>query len=623
MGAPLIQVEDLHCAYPSERGAPIVALDGVSLTVHEGEFVAVLGANGSGKSTLARHLNGLLVPTHGEVRVAGRSTRDPSYLPDVRRTVAMVFQNPDSQIVATTVEEDVAFGPENLGLPRSEVRRRVDAALAATGLAALRDRPPHQLSGGQKQRLAVAGALALQPRCLVLDEATAMLDPTGRQSVLDVVETLRRQGTGVVLITQLMHEATRADRVVVLHRGRVLAEGAPRQVFCQVARLVEAGLEPPPLAQIAQALARRHPGFPHGILTVEELLGAVRDRVGPPRSVPYDQRDGAAPRPPDATARPTGGATAVLVEDLWHTYLPNTPLAAVALRGARFYLPEGRIVGLLGSTGSGKSTLMQHFNGLLRPQRGRVLVLGIDLSDPRTDVRGVRARVGLVFQYPEHQLFAPTVGDDIAFGPRRLGFDRDEVRRRVQAAMELVGLDFERYKDRSPFALSAGERRRVALAGVLALEPKVLALDEPFAGLDPAGRRHLIAQLRRLRDDRGSSVALVSHGLDDLLDLADEAFLMREGRTVSSGAADAVVSNAALLREVGLDPPPVVVAMDTLRAVGYPVPPRVATVDAAIAALDALLATGGSQGMMGRAPHHQVGPDSTTAPTPLRGETAP
>jgi energy-coupling factor transport system ATP-binding protein len=269
----LIRVEDLTFRYAPE--APPV-LDRVSLHIAPGEFVAVLGRNGSGKSTLARHLNGLLIPQAGRVLVEGRDTADSKAVWAIRTRVGMVFQNPDNQIVATTVEEDVAFGPENLALPTDEIVRRVDSALAAVGLQELRRREPHLLSGGQKQRLAIAGALAMQPVCLVLDEATAMLDPAGRQEVAQVVERLHReQGMAVVWITHFMDEAARAERVVVLHQGRVALDGPPREVLTDADRLRSLGLELPPAVEAAEALRQAGVAVPAGILTLEELAQAL------------------------------------------------------------------------------------------------------------------------------------------------------------------------------------------------------------------------------------------------------------------------------------------------------------------------------------------------------------
>ena len=271
----LVVVDGASFEYRARGQDPVRALTDISLTIHAGQRVAIVGANGSGKSTLARLLNGLLLPTAGAVRVAGIDTRDATGRRAIRQTVGMVFQNPDNQIVATIVEEDVAFGPENLGLPSDEIRARVDAALALLDLDDLRLRPPHLLSGGQKQRVAIAGALAMRPRVLVLDEATALLDPVGRTEVRDAIARLHAEGTAIVQVTHFMEEAVSAGRVVVMAEGRIALEGTPREVFARQAEIRALRLDVPQVAQLAERLAARHPGFPSVLLDIDEAVPAI------------------------------------------------------------------------------------------------------------------------------------------------------------------------------------------------------------------------------------------------------------------------------------------------------------------------------------------------------------
>ncbi len=270
-----IEIDRLRCSYPAQNGEPIPVFDGLSLNIREGSFVAVLGRNGCGKSTLAKHMNAILLPEGGSVRVFGMDTSTEDLL-NIRRTVGMVFQNPDNQMVANVVEEDVAFAPENLSVPPDEIRRRVDAALAAVGMSEYREHAPHLLSGGQKQRVAIAGVIAMQPRCIVLDEPTAMLDPQGRAEVLDTIETLNREkGITVVLITHHMTEAVRAERVIVLHEGGVLADGTPKEVFPQVELLQNAGLDVPATTRLLYELNRQGASLPLDALSTEECAQAL------------------------------------------------------------------------------------------------------------------------------------------------------------------------------------------------------------------------------------------------------------------------------------------------------------------------------------------------------------
>lgn len=276
-----IQVKDLHFSYPSQTGqAPIQIFEGLNLSVEDGSFVAVLGRNGCGKSTLAKHFNAILLPEGGSVSVFGMDTNDEELLLNIRSTVGMVFQNPDNQMVANVVEEDVAFAPENLGVPSEEIRKRVDDALKAVGMYEYRTHAPHLLSGGQKQRIAIAGVIAMQPRCIVLDEPTAMLDPHGREEVIQTVERLNREkGITVVLITHHMTEAIRADRVIVMDEGKILTDGTPKQVFTQLELLKAAGLNAPATTQLLYELNQAGCSLPLDALTTEECAQALYEML--------------------------------------------------------------------------------------------------------------------------------------------------------------------------------------------------------------------------------------------------------------------------------------------------------------------------------------------------------
>ncbi len=276
MSDTIIEARDLRFAYTDAEGVSPIVLDGVDLQIREGSFVAVLGHNGSGKSTLAKHLNGILLPSGGAVYVQGMDTRDESRLLEIRRAVGMVFQNPDNQIVANVVEEDVAFAPENLGVPPEEIRQRVDEALKAVGMYEFREHAPHLLSGGQKQRVAIAGIIAMQPRCIVLDEPTAMLDPIGRADVMRTIKKLNRtQGVTVVLITHHMDEAAQADRLVVMARGRVVADGDPRTVFQDVEGLKKVGLTVPDTTELLWQLRQDGLDVPLDAISDEECAAAL------------------------------------------------------------------------------------------------------------------------------------------------------------------------------------------------------------------------------------------------------------------------------------------------------------------------------------------------------------
>ena len=276
MATDIIQTEHLRFAYTNEEGVAPIILDGVDLKIETGSFVAILGHNGSGKSTLAKHMNAILLPTGGKVYVDGIDTANEEELLAIRRTVGMVFQNPDNQIVANVVEEDVAFAPENLGYPSHEIRERVDLALKLVGMSEFATHAPHLLSGGQKQRIAIAGVIAMRPRCLVLDEPTAMLDPVGRKEVMATIKDLNtRAGVTVILITHHMDEAAQADRLVVMSKGKIVADGAPREVFSHVEELRSIGLTVPEPVSLMWELRKAGLDVPLDVLTDEECALAL------------------------------------------------------------------------------------------------------------------------------------------------------------------------------------------------------------------------------------------------------------------------------------------------------------------------------------------------------------
>lgn len=566
----LIELDHVSFHYPSASAA---ALDDISLAIQEGERVALVGANGSGKSTLARLLNALYLPTGGRARIAGMDVSDLAQHRAIRQVVGMVFQNPEDQLVAAVVEEDVAFGLENLGTPAAEMRRRVDAQLQTLDLWEHRLRAPYMLSAGQMQRLALAGVLAVQPRVIVFDETTAMLDPAGRRTVLARIDELHHAGTTIVSITHFMGEAARSDRVVVLSHGRVVLDGPPAEVFSDPQRLFDLGLHLPPAAALARALRPAFPGLPPDILNTTDLLEAIPACPTPSAAAPGAEL---APLP--------AGPDLIRVVDLGHIYLKGTPLAHRALDHANLRVAQGEVHGLAGATGSGKSTLLQHLNGLLIPQEGQVTVGPYHLHEAGADRYAARRLAGLAFQNPEMQLFETFVGDEIAYGPRQAGLDRPAVREAVRWAMECVGLDFEAFKDRRSFALSGGERKKVALASILARRPEILLLDEPLAGLDPRSRDELLVTLRGLVN-LGLTLVVSSHQMDDLAGLADGATLMSGGRNVLDGPSGEVFEREDDLLASGLEAPVAARAALELRRKGWPLPSGLVTTEKLLAAL--------------------------------------
>ena len=567
MSNAIIEARDVSFRYES---AAVDAVSHVDLSIAEGEFVAVLGRNGSGKSTFAKLLNALLLPTGGKLTVNGLQPASEDDCFEVRKSCGMVFQNPDNQIVTTIVEEDCAFGLENLGTEPAEIRRRVDEALAAVGMSEYAEGSPSMLSGGQKQRVAVAGVLAMRPRIIVFDESTAMLDPVGRRDVFALARKLNREeGITVVWITHFMEEAVLADRLVVMDRGRIALEGTPRQVFSQVHRVLSLGLDVPEMMKLSARLSASGLKLGGQAMTVDEMAEELMERrakaptaPAPGEAVDIDddavETDGEAP------------AVAIAVNHLNHTYMQGTPFEAHALKDVSLSIEDGAFVGVIGHTGSGKSTLITHLNGLERSQPGVVIVNGQDLGAKDADLISVRRTVGLVFQYPEYQLFEETVAKDIAFGPTNLGLDQAEIDRRVVHAMNQVGLDAS-LAEKSPFELSGGQKRRVAIAGVLAMEPSILVLDEPAAGLDPAGRVEMLELIKDIHEE-GVTIVMVSHSMDDVGKYCDGLFVLSRGEIAFSGAPSEVFEHGDALTDIGLDIPECAKLANKLRSGGFDIP---------------------------------------------------
>lgn len=560
----------------------VPALDGVDLNIEDGEFFCILGGNGSGKSTFAKHLNALLQPDAGTVRINGMDASDPELVYDIRSTAGMVFQNPDDQLVATLVEDDVAFGPENLGVPSAQIAQRVREALKGVGLVGFERHETHALSGGQKQRVALAGVLAMEPRVLILDEASSMLDPRGRKGLMKACHVLHERGMTIVMITHFMEEAAEADRVAVFRAGRVAMLGTPEEILTRADGLVELNLDMP--ASCCLGMALRAKGVPvHARVReadmVAEIAQVYADRSGEDTAGRPSASDS---RVLDNVSSATDGTAVsepvIEISHLSHSYSlsarerrrwrkrsatagksnkqalwGNDPSSPWALRDVSLTVRRGEFLGLAGHTGSGKSTLVQHLNGLIRPQEGFVRALGLDLANKK-DAAAVKAKVGVVFQYPERQLFAETVTQDVAFGPHNLGLPQDEVDRRVESSLSRVGLDLSTVGDKSPFELSGGQQRRVAFAGVLAMEPEVLVLDEPMAGLDPAAHRDFLELIDRLHRD-GLTVVMVSHSMDDLANCCDRIVVMNEGTVFAEGTPAQVFAHADELKSIGLGVP--------------------------------------------------------------------
>lgn len=539
----------------------------LNLTIKEGEFVALIGQNGSGKSTFGKMLNALLIPVTGNVFIDGLDTRERVYNPLIRSQVGMIFQRPQDQIVATTVEEDIAFAPANLGLPPAEIRKRVSESLSAAGISELKSRPTYQLSAGETQRVALAGVLAMRPKCIIFDETTAMLDPAGREMVLRQAKLLKAAGITVIFITHLMEEAVQFDRILILHKGKLMVDDSPKTVFSSEGQLKKYGLDFPPAARAAKVLRKHIKSIPMGVLFEKDLFNEIKKNSykGKKKNL-------------EVVGNKKNNVRIVDVKHLRHIYMNDTPLAHQSLNDVNFYVNQGSTHGLIGSTGSGKSTLLQHLNSLIQPQSGTIKVLDFNLNDPNLETKSLRRSVGLVFQQPEDQIFEQYVGDEIAYAARNFAVP-GKISDIVESAMQSVGLDFRIYKDRFTSTLSGGERRKVALASVLAAKPELLLLDEPLAGLDPQSRFEIANYFKELKH-KGKTLVISTHQFDEIVGLMDEVSVLSKGSDFTQGAPGEVFINQPFLEKAGIKAPLIMRIVRLLRELNWPLSEGISTLSA-------------------------------------------
>jgi energy-coupling factor transporter ATP-binding protein EcfA2 len=523
---PMIEVRDLRYKYIA--AGPRWVLEGLNLRIEPGEYLLVCGASGSGKSTLCRAFNGLIPHFYGGVMeghvwVAGLDARAHP-VSELFAHVGMVFQNPEAQLFNSTVERELAFGLESLGLPRSEIDRRLVESAEIVGLVPLLERNPHQLSGGEKQLVAIAAALALRPEVIVLDEPYASLDPVNVGRVRAALREINRRGTAIVLTEHRLQNAIAdADRMVVLQQGRIALDGPPRAVLRE--EVTELGLTPPPVVRVAREL-----GLLKVPLSVEELSAVADELVLPSDLLPA--------RPVD---RASSSKLVLQAEGITFSF-DGTPV----LQDVSLELREGECLAIVGANGSGKTTLIKHFNGLYRPARGRVLVL--DQDTRRAKVSQLARHVGLAFQNANNQLFQFQVRDEIGVGARALGcYDEAWLR-------ELIDLfRLEPLLERSPYRLSEGAKKRVTFAAALAARPEILVLDEPTTGQDWLFRQALGELLAELRK-RGQTMVLVTHDLEFAEQHACRWVLLAKGQVLADGHPWEVMGDGATMRRASLEP---------------------------------------------------------------------
>jgi energy-coupling factor transport system ATP-binding protein len=503
------------------------------LEIAPGEMLGVMGASGAGKSTLAKSLN-RIVPEFeggeftGTVRIGGREL-DGARVWQVAPRVGMVFQDFEAQLFSTNVAHEVAFAMEQMGMERAEMVQRIRPALEAVGLAGFEHRDPTSLSGGEKQRLAIASVLALRPSLIVLDEPTTDLDPEGKAEVFALIRSLRGQGLSLIVIEHEAEVLVGADRLILLREGEIIASAAPRELMVRIELLEECGVHPPDLNRVLASL-----GIAGHAASVDEAEAIIRRAM--PRLALASNRSEAPRQAQDAGI--DDGTPLVEVRGLSFNYPDGPPvLDSIDLR-----IAPGEFLAIIGQNGSGKTTLAKHMVGLLRPTSGAVMLDGRDRAT--LPPRETAAEAGYVFQNPDHQIFAPTVADEVAFGPRNFNLSEREIEARSDEVLRAVGLEDAHALD--PFLLSKGERQRLAVASVLALRPRLLILDEPTTGLDYREQRRMMALVRRLNRE-GIAIVMITHTPWLVAEYARRVVLMRRGRKLYDGSVREFFERADLL----------------------------------------------------------------------------
>ena len=533
----MIKIRDLAFEYfeRDEEGYltdMINAIRGINFDAKKGEIIGIVGKNGSGKSTFAKILNRLLLPIEGTVIIGGRDALEEENILDVRKTVGMVFQNPDDQLIGSIVAEDVAFGAENIGVPGYKLWKRVLSSIEQAGLTVygakskdVADRRINELSGGEKQKVALAGVLAMEPKCIVLDEATSMLDPKSRWDIIRLMKKLQEElGITIIMITHMMEELIIANTIYVMHQGKIVMRGRKEAIFSEGEKLMQYGLDLPPVVELKNKLYDEHIISDQYIYTVDGIVNRIK------MEYPNAFEKGITLPDNIDSHNKIDPVNAILMDKVCFSYGEKEVLKDVSLS-----VGKGEYVAVVGSTGSGKSTLLSHIPRLLKPSSGTVYVDGIDVCDRTTDIRKLRCKIGYVFQYPEQQLFAKNVYEDVVFGPRNVGVSKVEAEKRAYEAIKLVGLPDDIY-DMPISKLSGGQKRRVALAGVLAMKPEYLILDEPVAGLDPEGKREMLDIIDTLHKEVGITILMVSHDIESVATYADRVIVVDKGEIVYSGA---------------------------------------------------------------------------------------
>ena len=561
----MIDIQNVSYTYPN-MSEP--TLRGIDLHIDDGEFVLLLGASGSGKSTLIQCLNGLVPKItggnlEGEIVINGKNIRNYK-VHQLASDVGIIFQNPDTQLFSLTVGKDVAFGPENLGMPKEEILMRMDRAIRIVGMDDMRDRFIFTLSGGEKQRVAIAGTLAMEPHVMVLDEPTSDLDPVGTGEVLSLVRRLNQEkDMTIILIEHKIDEVVHlADRVVVMDRGKIILDGTPDKIFNNGHdQLKSIGIALPQLAEIAHAMENGFGDFEGDLPTYSSYKTILARLYQLLRDKPTNIARFRTAHTPSIRTAPK---PKIEIKNLRHTFEDGK----VGLDGINLMISEGDFVALIGHNGAGKTTLVNHLIGFLKPATGTIFINGKDISDMR--VATLAQSVGYLFQNPDNQIFTDSVTQELKFGLENIKLRDTIIEERVDRAISMMEL--EEFRDRHPHSLSRGQRQRLAVASILAMEPDIIVLDEPTTGQDWGHVNKFLQQIRHL-NELGKTIILITHDMNLVAGYARRTVVMDKGKIVLDGDTRHVFSQQEILEKTGITLPIITRLSPDLMKEGLDIPP--------------------------------------------------
>ncbi len=555
-----IELKNISYCYPNVEEP---CLKNINLTVQKGKFIVLMGATAAGKTTLSLCLNGLIPQLlegklTGQVSVAGLDVRKTA-VQTLSKVLGLVLQDPETQIFGRTVEEDTAFGPRNFQVPLDEIKQKVNSSLESVRLKGYNQRMTEELSGGEKQRLAIAGVLVMEPEILVLDEPTSELDPIGRSEIYATLNDLRtKKDLTILLVEHSIEELIqKADEVIVLNQGEVAWRGVPIELFRNIPLLSKWGIKPLPVSQIGWNFYEKgwisFAEIPLDIQAAEGMIRALLPKYGLRQGQVLVLGEGLGhtqEQNKDCLLKQENQMSekkiSVQVSELFYQYNSAQP----ALRGINLTIEAGEFVALIGQNGAGKTTLAKHFNGLLKPTSGEIIVEG--MKTLQYDTSELSKTIGYVFQNPDHQIFSTSVAKELEFGLKNAGFSGKEIKERVDQALQYTGL--ERYRSVHPFSLGKGERQMIAVASILVLKPKLLIIDEPTTGSDWAGVQTMMALIRKLHS-AGTTIIMISHDMDLVAQYAKRVIGLKDGEIIIDGTPQAVFSQEQILLDSAIIPP--------------------------------------------------------------------